>query len=273
MDTSPSVKRGHLKRIVRHRAAHTMTDVLVLCYHAVSVSWPSSLAVSPAKLDQQLRTLVGRGYRGATFTEAVLNPRGRPTLAVTFDDAYRSVIERAAPILKAHGIPATVFVPTDFVDRKERLSWAGIRGWEGGIHERELLPLDWAQLRELANDGWEIGSHTCSHQHLIGLDHATRADELSRSRSVVEDRLGRACTAIAYPYGAADKTVARDAAEAGYQAGAVLTSGLGPAGPLLWPRVGVYNVDSALRFGLKVSPLMRRIRARAAWRLVDAVHN
>jgi peptidoglycan/xylan/chitin deacetylase (PgdA/CDA1 family) len=250
-----------------------VTDLLVLCYHAVSTTWPSSLAVSPSKLDRQLKTLVARGYRGATFTEAIQNPSGWPTLAVTFDDAYRSVIELAAPILEAHGIPGTVFVPTDFVDRGERLSWAGIREWEGGAYEQELLPLDWEQLRELANNGWEIGSHTCSHQQLIGLDQATRADELSRSRSVVEDRLGLACTAIAYPYGSADQTVARDAADAGYQAGAVLTSALGPAGPLLWPRVGVYNVDSGLRFALKVSPLVRRLRARAAWRLIDAVHH
>jgi len=216
--------------------------------------------------------LIDRGYHGSTFTEAIMNPSGRPTVVVTFDDAYRSVMELAAPILRAHGIPATIFVPTDFIDRHERLSWEGIREWEGGAHERELRPLDWEQLRTLAEEGWEIGSHTCSHQLLVGLDRTSRYEELSRSRIVVEDRLGADCTAIAYPYGAADQTVARDAAEAGYQVGAVLTSALGPATPLLWPRVGVYNVDSTLRFGLKVSPLVRRIRAKAAWRLIDAVH-
>ena len=54
-----------------------------------------------------------RGYRGATFEDAVSAPPARRTLAVTFDDAYLSVLELGKPILDRLGLVATVFVPTD----------------------------------------------------------------------------------------------------------------------------------------------------------------
>ena len=76
-----------------------MPDVLVLCYHAVSESWAAPLSVTPRGFERQLRLLSDRGYRGETFTEAVLAPEGAKTMAVTFDDAYRSVFEVGLPIL------------------------------------------------------------------------------------------------------------------------------------------------------------------------------
>ena len=72
--------------------------MLVLTYHAVSEKWPAALSVIPDRLEWQLRTLLDRGYRGATFSEAVSAPPAPRTLAVTFDDAYRSVLRLAFPI-------------------------------------------------------------------------------------------------------------------------------------------------------------------------------
>src|SRR5207244_10396360 len=39
----------------------------------------------------------------------------KPMAAVTFDDGYRDVYERAFPLLQRKGIPAAVFVVTDLV--------------------------------------------------------------------------------------------------------------------------------------------------------------
>ena len=35
--------------------------------------------------------------------------------------------------------------------------------------------------------------------------------------------------------------------------------------PMAWPRVGVYRDDNDLRFRIKVSPLLRRIRESWIW--------
>src|SRR4051794_28691376 len=133
-----------------------MTHVVVLCYHAVSPDWPAQLAVTPERFEEQLRLLVGRGYQGATFTKAVTEPPHRKTLAVTFDDGVRSVLERAQPVLAELGLTATVFVPTDHVGSGAPMGWAGLEEWAGGPHRQELVPLDWNELRRLRSEGWEI---------------------------------------------------------------------------------------------------------------------
>nr|MDP8943903.1 polysaccharide deacetylase family protein [Actinomycetota bacterium] len=174
-----------------------MADVLVLCYHAVSDRWPAALAVTPQALEAQLEQLLRRGYRGATFHDALHAPPARKTVAVTFDDAYRSVGELAFPILNRLGLPATVFVPTDFPDTGRPMAWPGIDDWLGGPHEQELAALSWADLEWLAGAGWEIGSHTCSHPRLTQLDRPALDRELRASRAACEARLGRPCQTVA----------------------------------------------------------------------------
>jgi len=43
-------------------------------------------------------------------------------IVLTFDDGYRSVYERAFPILKKYNVPAVVFLTVDFLENK-RISW------------------------------------------------------------------------------------------------------------------------------------------------------
>ena len=47
----------------------------------------------------------------------------RPFAAITFDDGYRDNLEHAWPVLKHHGVPWTLFIVPDFVDRRGRLWW------------------------------------------------------------------------------------------------------------------------------------------------------
>src|SRR5512132_3022800 len=132
-----------------------MPDVLVLCYHAVSDRWGAALSVTPTALRRQLAHLVARGWVGATFTEAVTSPPAARTLAVTFDDGFDSVRTHAAPILDELGLPATVFVPTNWPGRSMR--WPGIEQWADSPFAHELQAMSWDQLRALSARGWEIG--------------------------------------------------------------------------------------------------------------------
>lgn len=239
-----------------------MSDILVLCYHAVSPTWPAALSIAPERLEAQLTMLVRRGYRGVTFDQALSHPTRGRVVVVTFDDAYRSVLTLAAPILERLGIPGTVFVPTDYPGRDEPMAWDGIDEWLDGPHRDELLPMDWDEIAGLADRGWEIGSHTRSHPHLTTLGDAELADELVVSREVCEERLGRPCRTIAYPYGDQDSRVRAATAVAGYAAGAALSRSLKAGDRFAWPRVGVYVGDDRRKFALKASRTLRRLRAR-----------
>jgi len=242
-----------------------MPNVLVLCYHALSESFPAALSVTPVAFERQLALLKRAGYRGATFEEAVKGPSGR-TVAITFDDAYLSVLHLAKPLLDAAGYPATVYAPTAYLDTPERpLSWNGIEQWHEGPHERELLPMSWDQLRELADAGWEIGSHTRTHPHLTEVgDEALRA-ELVKSKATVEERMGRPCPTLAYPYGDYDERVVAAAGAAGYDAACTLPARLHSERPRAWPRVGIYHSDDERRFRMKVSRVVRRLRSSRIW--------
>ena len=242
--------------------------MLVLCYHAVSEDWAAALSVTPAALDRQLARLVGWGYRGATFEQAVRDPPHRRTLVVTFDDAFRSVRRLAAPILRRHGMAGSVYAVTDHVGTERPMAWAGIDHWLGGPHEHELLPMSWAELRELAEEGWEVGAHTRTHPRLTGCSDAELDDELRRGRELVEEAMGRPCRTLAYPYGDHDARVVAAAGAAGYAAACTLPAQLHRAQPLRWPRVGVYHVDTDLRFFLKAA---RPLRLARQTRLVPAL--
>ena len=245
-------------------------DVLVLCYHALSKRWPASLSTTPERFEAQLSALVRRGYRGVTFQEAVRGAEFERAVAITFDDAYRSVLELARPILDRVGMPATVFVPTALTGTEEPMSWDGIDGWLATEHAAELLPMSWEEIRQLASAGWEIGSHTRTHPRLTLVDDGKLAAELAGSREDCERELGLPCHSLAYPYGDHDQRVVEAARTAGYRAAGTLPARFPRvADAHAYPRVGVYRNDQRWRFRLKISPALRRLRASSAWSVVD----
>jgi peptidoglycan/xylan/chitin deacetylase (PgdA/CDA1 family) len=117
-------------------------------------------------------------------------------------------------------------------------------------HERERYEfLTWAQAREMASAGVEIGSHTVSHPILTTLDDGTLRDELVESKRRVETELGRECLSFAYPngspadFGPREKTVLR---ESGYQCGLSLNGSLND-------RPDLYEVDR-INVGRQLDP-------------------
>ncbi len=239
-------------------------EALVLSYHAASATWPSPLAVHPERLEAQLRLLRARGYRAATVHRAVHDPPSERTVAVSFDDGYRSVLEVAFPILERLGFVGTVFVPTDFPEAGRPMAWPGIDQWLGTAHEQELSPLSWAQLRQLVDAGWEIGSHGCSHPDLPTLSDGELERELRLSRQRIEKELEQPCRSLAYPFGTYDDRVIEAARAAGYCTACAVPAGRATAQELAFPRIGVYRPDGMAAFRLKVSPRLRRARHGAA---------
>jgi peptidoglycan/xylan/chitin deacetylase (PgdA/CDA1 family) len=238
-----------------------VADTLVLCYHAVSREWDADLSVTPAALAAQLERLHRRGYRGVTFSEAVRGAARGRRVAVTFDDAFRSVAELARPVLNRLGWPATVFAVSSFAASGGPLRWEGVDHWLETPFAHELAGMRWDELAALAGDGWEIGSHTVTHPRLTRTDDAQLARELRDSREAVEAALGRPCPTLAYPYGDVDGRVVAAARAAGYEAAAALPARWGPDAPLEFPRAGIYHPDDMRRFALKTSPAVRRARA------------
>jgi peptidoglycan/xylan/chitin deacetylase (PgdA/CDA1 family) len=222
---------------------------IVLCYHAVSDSWPDELAVPPKRLARHLQVLLLRRFRPAPLADAVRFRR--KLLHVTFDDAYKSVVN-AIPILEQLAVPATIFACTGYAQDGRPLGVPELVE-RAAMYPDELATMNWNELRAVAERGIEIGSHTLTHPHLPKLSDAEVARELRESRSQLEDELGRPCRYLAYPYGDTDDRIAAAAQRAGYDAAFALSPRA--PGPYALPRVDVYRKDTLMHVTLKTSPI------------------
>ena len=81
--------------------------------------------------------------------------------------------------------------------------------------------LDWDQVRTMAAAGIEIGSHTCSHRMMTRLPEDRARDELIRSKTEIERRIGRRVNHFAFPHEAANGPLVLAAAGAGYRTACV----------------------------------------------------
>jgi peptidoglycan/xylan/chitin deacetylase (PgdA/CDA1 family) len=235
-------------------------EPVVLCYHAVSERWAHHLSVSPQSLERQVRLLLARGYRAVPAADVVAG-RGR-LLHVTFDDAFRSVLD-AQPALERLGVPATVFACAGLADGGQPFPVSKLYGTPGAT---DLLTLNWDGLRGLVERGIEVGSHTVSHPHLTRLTDLELERELRESRERLESELGRRCRYLAYPDGDHDARVRAVARETGYEAAFALPGRAKPFDPFGIPRVGVWRKDGLARFALKTSATRRAIGFLRGWR-------
>lgn len=141
------------------------------------------------------------------------------TVALTMDDAYKSVYTKAYPLLKRYGFPFTVFVSTSGVDS----------------HYSALMT--WEEMREMCQGGAEFGNHTRTHRSFVSFLPLGKEklktkikEELDAAQKRLESELGSDCLGgvkmLAYPYGEYTNEIRDRVSSLGYvacmQAGGVL---------------------------------------------------
>jgi peptidoglycan/xylan/chitin deacetylase (PgdA/CDA1 family) len=232
----------------------------ILYYHAVPADRAAAFDAQMAYLKRT--AAVVRADHGGE-----LDPQ-RPTVAVTFDDAFRSVRENALPALERYGIPATIFVPTGWLGRQP--------GWAmETTGDREEVVMTAEEIAELPRGLISIGSHTVHHPKLTTLADGEVATQLTQSRSDLESLLGGVVDTLAFPYGDHDARIVRAAAAAGYRyVYTVAPQGIGPSDAAICRgRTSADPGDSPRLFALKIrgafdwmpiaSRLKRAIRPRS----------
>lgn len=197
-------------------------SAVVLMYHRFGEDDFPSTSIGLDQFAAHVAALEEGGHTVVPLSDVVAALRGQVTLpdravAITIDDAYSSVYAHAWPVLRDKGWPFTLFVATRPVDR-------GTAGY-----------MSWDEIRELAENGVEIGSQTVSHPHMPTESEARNRQELVASADRLEERLGRRPTLFAYPYGEASAAVMALASQAGYTAAFGQHSGVAnPTSPIFY---------------------------------------
>lgn len=137
-----------------------------------------------------------RGYQTLGLMDVVegISSHSFPdrSLVITFDDGYRSVYEKAFPLLQAHNLTATVFLTVGADATKPTGCLPTLNG---------MPMLDWSEIREMHRWGIIFGAHTQTHPDLTRLSPDHIEAELYNSKNIVEDALGAPVNCFAYPFG------------------------------------------------------------------------
>ena len=166
----------------------------ILAYHSVSQPRTGVNDVSLRRFERQLDVAIELGFE---FVPALMiaHAGGTPKqLAITVDDAWTSVAEHIAPILRKRDIPWSLFVVSGWSDHAD--PWT-----------RDDI-LNWGDLRKLIGGDLELGSHSVSHPDFGKLTPAEISRELEVSRAQITDQLGIVPKSFAIPYGQSENWTA-----------------------------------------------------------------
>jgi peptidoglycan/xylan/chitin deacetylase (PgdA/CDA1 family) len=186
--------------------------VVVLCYHRVGErSDAREIDLPTPEFEAQISTVADRAVtiEDALVALQTTDEPERDPVVVSFDDGTADFVDVVVPVLVRHGVPAILYVATDFVER-------------GGEFPAGGRPVSWAGLRDVLTTGLvTIGSHTHTHALLDRVDGPTAADELDRSHELITERLGVVPRHFAYPKAVAGSAAADAAIRSRFASAAV----------------------------------------------------
>ena len=184
-------------------------QVPIFMYHHISISpIDSEYYVPPDKFDQELKLLHDWGYTTITMSmlvQAIAKGASLPPrpIIITFDDSDGSQYTDAFPIMKKYGFTGVLYTVVGYIGQVSGLST-----------DPSYLTID--QLKEMAAAGWEIGSHTETHQQLTVMTDDQLHYEIVQSRKDLEQELGVPILTFSYPFGGANSGVTDYVHFAGY---------------------------------------------------------
>ena len=186
------------------------TIIPILTYHNFTNEESSSYKINIEKFTEQMDYLATHGFSVISTSQLLENISSNTLplkpVVITIDDGYKSTYTLAYPILKKHHFPATLFIYTDFIEKNSH-------------------SLTWEEIREMAENNIEIGSHTISHCNLIKLKEKESNEsylkrikrEIFLSKEILEKQIGKEINIFAYPYGIYSPQVAQLVTQAGYK--------------------------------------------------------
>ena len=121
-------------------------------------------------------------YNPKNFENEFYSKKNDKKILLTIDDAFTSFYKNAWPYLKKNKIPFILFVSTEPVGKKGYMTWE--------------------QIYEVEKETYAfIGNHSHSHEYLVEESFNIFKEDIDRSISIFEEKLGYNPEFFSYPFG------------------------------------------------------------------------
>lgn len=208
---------GALVRVERHPHIQRLTQkacVPILLFHHITDDVTNTMGVSPAQFEAVITALDEAGFTTIDFDQLIAfvengDPLPEKPLIITFDDGYESNVLLAAPVLRKHGMRATVFAIGVSVGKtlykNTELPMTPHFTWQQALGARDVLTVqshtyDMHQVLAYDSDDFRRGVLPKEGETAETHQAAFRAD-FTKSKTEIEENLKIPVTAFAYPYG------------------------------------------------------------------------
>ena len=175
---------------------YKMRAIPALMYHSISevpAGWSADLCVAPGVFEEHLQYLKAQGYNVVTAPQAVILLKSRQnvmnTVIVTFDDGYENNYTEAFPLLKKYGFRGNFYVVGNDVGK--------VKNQDG---MKKYMTFD--QIKEMYDQGMEIGSHSMSHDPLTSIKPELLPWEIYQPLNLFYQKMNFWISGIAFPNGA-----------------------------------------------------------------------
>lgn len=157
---------------------------------------------------RQLQYITDSGWRVISTSDTVDwltrdKPLGGKVVVLHFDNGWLDTATVVLPILREYGVQATCFPITDGVEAASGGDLVNVRTLTEGVIKKPFM--NWQQINQLVEDGWEIGAHTATHCKIAD-SHAAEGDnavirEAETANDLFDRHLGFVPEHFAYPSG------------------------------------------------------------------------
>ena len=235
--------------------------IVVLMYHRMNSYRKNELSVNPEEFRKQVAWLADNGFANMRMSDLESGAQAAPAqtrrVLFTFDDGYEDNYATALPILKEHAYSAIFYIPVNYISSDAMAP----RDRRESNRLEDNRRMTWEQVKRLAAEGMEIGSHGLNHLRLSRIPTEEAGREIADSKTTLETILSLPVTSFCYPGGSYDAEHVSMVKKSGYRSACTAAPGAVGANLVEIPRVAVQASDTFFVFRLKMQGRLRWLRA------------
>ncbi len=187
---------------------------VILSYGRIDEDFFPETNIRFEQFESHVREMIDEDYNVISLTdliEAFETGTSLPekTIAITFEGAYKSALDKAIPLLLDHGLPFTVFYASD------------------SASANTAQYMNWSDLRALArNKNVALGLLPASYKHILDDDLTTIMRSVNKAKAAHRDYFKNEAPFFSYPFGEYTHALREKISSAGFKAAFGLQSGV-----------------------------------------------